>query len=480
MKISEMTTRIEILLKHFKLNPEKMSPEIKRWKLLSAILLVGLTGVFISSCEEGEKPKTIPQLTTLPATDNTTTTAVLHGEITDDGNATITESGFVYSTVQTEPTVADEKIVVEVADDGMLEALVENLNSGSIYHVRAYATNSEGTGYGEAVDVQTNNAAPTAIDVLITGTTKIDETLTASYTYEDAENDAEGTSTFQWYRADNITGTNEAPIADATGLTYKTVDADLNKFIRFGITPLATAGTLNGAEVKSAFVEISNAATTVTFTYNGQEVTYGIILSQITGRRWMDRDLGAANAPTAPDDWANWGDVFQWGRGADGHQVTTRTGPNADQVLGAEATAIGSYSTTDDPGHALFIRVSKTNYPVDWRRPQNDNLWKAPDRINNPCPTGWHVPTLEEFQAEGLANMSDGYTKLKLNFGNVRGSSPAQNWFSFATTVYWTSSTAALPPGAGIGGVAFQLTTSASLNSVENRGYALACRCIKD
>jgi len=86
---------------------------------------------------------------------------------------------------------------------------------------------------------------------------------------------------------------------------------------------------------------------TVTFTYNGEEVTYGFVEKH--GLHWMDRNLGATQVPTASDDELGYGDLFQWGRLDDGHQVRTS---NTTTTL----------STSDVPGHDDFITVGN-NYP---------------------------------------------------------------------------------------------------------------------
>ena len=94
------------------------------------------------------------------------------------------------------------------------------------------------------------NYAPGATNVTQTGNAEVGETLTGSYTYTDSESDPEGTSTFQWYRADDATGTtNLAAITGATSLTYVLVTADQNKFVGFAVTPVAATGTSPGAEV---------------------------------------------------------------------------------------------------------------------------------------------------------------------------------------------------------------------------------------
>ncbi|MFC4261246.1 T9SS type A sorting domain-containing protein [Ferruginibacter yonginensis] len=112
------------------------------------------------------------------------------------------------------------------------------------------------------------NAAPTASAVAITGTTVVGQTLTGSYTYADAEGNTEGTSTFKWYRANDVAGTGEVAIAGATATTYTLTGADLNKFIRFSVVPVATTGTLTGVETFSGRVGpvTSNNNSTATIT----------------------------------------------------------------------------------------------------------------------------------------------------------------------------------------------------------------------
>jgi hypothetical protein len=78
----------------------------------------------------------------------------------------------------------------------------------------------------------------------------------------------------------------------------------------------------------------------VTFTYKGNVVTYGTVESQ--GECWMDRNLGASRVATAYNDSVAYGDLFQWGRGDDGHQ-------NRDSGV------TSTLSTTDNPGHSNFI-----------------------------------------------------------------------------------------------------------------------------
>ena len=84
------------------------------------------------------------------------------------------------------------------------------------------------------------NSVPTASSVSITddngGDALIGDGLTGSYTYDDADGDAEGTSTFRWLRGGGAIG-------GATTLTYTLVTADSGQLITFEVTPVAATGT---------------------------------------------------------------------------------------------------------------------------------------------------------------------------------------------------------------------------------------------
>ena len=96
------------------------------------------------------------------------------------------------------------------------------------------------------------NISPTATPTY-SGTMNIGSTLTGVSGYADADSDAEGTSTFQWYRADNDSGLNSAAISGATATTYTLQAADDGKYIRFGVVPVAQTGTSPGQEAFSSW-----------------------------------------------------------------------------------------------------------------------------------------------------------------------------------------------------------------------------------
>ena len=120
----------------------------------------------------------------------------------------------------------------------------------------------------------TPNLAPIAGDVGVTGTEIVGQTLTGTYAYSDHEEDAEGASTFKWYRADNAGGANEQLIPEESATAYTLRPADKGKYIRFEVTPAANSGTSPGIPVKSGFTG-QIAALTYPVAYDGNGATLG-------------------------------------------------------------------------------------------------------------------------------------------------------------------------------------------------------------
>jgi uncharacterized protein (TIGR02145 family) len=109
------------------------------------------------------------------------------------------------------------------------------------------------------------------------------------------------------------------------------------------------------------------------------------VTNPITGKTWMDRNLGASQVATSSTDEAAYGDLYQWGRAADGHQCRN-------------SATTATLSSTDQPGHGNFITTNSS--PFDWRSPQNTNLWQGVNGVNNPCPNGYRLPTETELNTE--------------------------------------------------------------------------------
>lgn len=111
--------------------------------------------VVIGCSDDDTDPVSPPALTTLAVTDITETSAKSGGNITDNGGGEITTRGVVWSTEAT-PTIEDHSgITVDGKGLGIFQSNIDGLSAATTYFVRAYATNSAGTSYGNNVMFET-------------------------------------------------------------------------------------------------------------------------------------------------------------------------------------------------------------------------------------------------------------------------------------------------------------------------------------
>ncbi len=132
--------------------------------ILSSVLAAFILPLF-AGCggDDPAGPDTkVPILTTVAVSAITQTTAQCGGNITSDGGATVTACGVCWSTNQT-PTVADNK-TTDGTGAGSFASSITGLTASTTYYVRAYATNSVGTGYGSAMSF-TTTASGTVTDI---------------------------------------------------------------------------------------------------------------------------------------------------------------------------------------------------------------------------------------------------------------------------------------------------------------------------
>ena len=113
-----------------------------------------------------------PIVTTADVTDITQTTAVSGGNVTDDGGATVTARGVCWSTSQN-PTISDNH-TSDGNGTGSFTSNLTNLTANTTYYVRAYATNENGTSYGEQKSFTTlqNIELPTVTTADVTDITQ--------------------------------------------------------------------------------------------------------------------------------------------------------------------------------------------------------------------------------------------------------------------------------------------------------------------
>ncbi|MFZ4413382.1 MAG: SUMF1/EgtB/PvdO family nonheme iron enzyme [Bacteroidales bacterium] len=103
----------------------------------------------------------IPTVTTTAATLITSSTVTSGGNVTAYGGAAVTARGVCYATT-TNPTTANST-VANGSGTGMYTANITGLTALTAYYVRAYATNSAGTAYGNQISFTTILNIPTSL-----------------------------------------------------------------------------------------------------------------------------------------------------------------------------------------------------------------------------------------------------------------------------------------------------------------------------
>jgi hypothetical protein len=108
---------------------------------------------FSVRCIKDSQNPILSTVTTTNVTSIATTTAISGGNITSDGGALVTERGVCWSTTAN-PTIANSK-TIDGSGSGSFVSNLMGLLAGTTYYIRAYATNSAGTAYGNELTLTT-------------------------------------------------------------------------------------------------------------------------------------------------------------------------------------------------------------------------------------------------------------------------------------------------------------------------------------
>jgi uncharacterized protein (TIGR02145 family) len=314
-----------------------------------AVALFAFTAT-LQSCTEEDDDATVPTVTTVEVADISFGSATLGGTIVSNGGAGIIAKGICYGT-QPEPTIADDTTNQGSGSEAFTSTL-QGLTPNNIYYARAYATNRAGTSYGEEFSFGTESGAPS-----------ITFSISATY-YKRAVS--------QW----TVTSPGASPV-DNSGFCYSTENAyptTQDAFWTIGTGDTWVQKVIEGLEAGTHYYIRAFASNNHGTTYSDViEVTtlaiptatdvdgnsYGVVL--IGDQAWMTENLRVTKY--------NNGDAI----------------PTTAIDLTSEATANYQWVYNNNESNAVTYGRLYTNYAVTDER--------------KVCPSGWHIPTLGEWEA---------------------------------------------------------------------------------
>ena len=320
-----------------------------------------------------------------------------------------------------------------IKDASAITGTVDSINCGTATNTGTLTQGTAASGVSSSVPYTGGNGGShSGQTVTSTGVTGLTATL-SSGTF------ANGNGTLVY----NITGTPSASGTASFALSIGGQTCALNLSVAINLVTQYPAGSVFCASGPTAIVDVTNP---------------------ITGKIWMDRNLGASQAATSSTDVNSYGDIYQWGRGNDGHQCRN-------------SATTSSLSTSDQPGNGNFIII--TNNPYDWRSTQNDNLWQGINGTNNPCPNGYRIPTDNELSQERSSWSSDNSfgaynSPLKLSMTGYRNVATGvltrvnENGYIWSSTISGTSSRNLI------------FSTEIAWHADDIRASGESIRCIKD
>jgi uncharacterized protein (TIGR02145 family) len=301
---------------------------------------------------------TYPTVTTSNASGINITSAICGGDVKFEGTSPVTERGICWAPVPYYfPTIADYHQADAHAGLGAFSMTISGLTQGTVYIVRAYAINSSGISYGSSIGFITQQNLPTVTLGDITRVYTAVATCTGNVTSLGDYNDMVTKKGVCWgYSTDlnlsNCIGKTE----NGTGLGIYT----------------STMKGLSAGEAYIVRAYATNSFGTAYSDYKSYSITK-VTKSDVDGNVYEVIDFGIAG------QWFKENLNVTHYRNGDAIPLVT----DDSQWLNLTSAAYCNYSN-DENNAALYGRLYNFYTAVD-----NRNL----------CPTGWHVPTMDEFNS---------------------------------------------------------------------------------
>jgi uncharacterized protein (TIGR02145 family) len=266
-------------------------------------------------------------------------------------------------------------------------------------------------------------------------------------------------------------------VAGATISVILTHNGVMMPALESGVLTMSLTGASNTINLEPR-IDIKSIPASATQVIN---VDYG-------DQTWMDRNLGARQVANAINDVFSYGNYYQWGRPADGHEITVWNGTTKNSGRGlADVTA--NLAADANPSQANFI-TSSSDWLATPATSGTATLWATANQ--GPCPANYHVPSLADWNtadAEALGsqdgtnggdttgwdNSTEVYdSALKLPSSGYRNRADGTLFNQGTLGSCWSS------PVSGTNASNLIFNSAVASTSYFNRAYGFSVRCLKD
>ena len=354
----------------------------------------------------------IPVVTTLMVTDITANDAVCGGTLTSDGGLNIIARGVCWST-DSNPTVTDAHTTDGTGTGSFVSALT-GLASNTTYYVRAYATNSHTTAYGEEMSFATltipNYTVMVSVNPAESGTVE------GSGTYEQGQTCTLTATADEGYAFTYWTENDEAVSSDAT-YTF-TVTADRTFVANFTQAHTGVIKSLFSVSAdQQVFFSQGNLqyqASTNTWKFADNQWDYVGTQNPASGN--SGGTVAGSDNQNISSSYSGWIDLFGWGTSGyhdanDPYNVNYQPWSTSTSQVNSSYNCYGYGPSTNMT--APNLTGTSANY--DWG-------------VNNPISNGgnqtnqWRILTKEEWDyVFNTRTTTSGIRYAKAKVNNVNG-----------------------------------------------------------
>ena len=314
-------------------------------QLLSLSIVYAI--ISLVGCTEDADPTTTASVTTSEVSQITPSSVTAGGEVTADGNLTVTERGVALDT-DPNPTTSGTKFS-SGSGVGSFTVTLSGLNANTVYHLRAYAINAKGVSYGETRMFTSASNLPALTTTQVSAIT-----LNSAASGGSISSDGGGTITARgvcWSTSQNPTISDNKTVDGGGAGSFASSLNNILPSTTYYVRAYATnnAGTAYGTQI--SFSTLAGLIDVDGNVYNS------VVIGTQT---WMKENLRVSKY-----------------RNGDAVPMVTGNAAWDQQVAGAFC-----YYNNDSNIDPVYGKLYN---------------WYAATDVRGLCPTGWHLPSDQEW-----------------------------------------------------------------------------------